>query len=270
MNAASMDEISEIAAKPADISISVVSHGQIHLIESLLQDIAEHCRGLSLQLILTLNFEEALPFSPGRFSFPIEVIRNSTPLGFAANHNQAFAHATGQFFCVINPDIRFDKDPFPMLVEQLEDSSIGISAPMVLDENGIIEDSARVFPTPLKIICKAVGGCKGSDYPVNEEPIFPDWVGGMFMLFPRAVFQSMGGFNQRYFLYYEDVEICARLKLKGYKVVMCPAARVTHCARRSSHHDFRYFKWHFTSMTRFFCSGLFLKILWQKYVKGEN
>jgi GT2 family glycosyltransferase len=255
-----------IAKHTAAVSISVVSHTQIGLVENLLHDIAQHCQTSSLELILTLNQDEALPFSVDSFPFPINVIRNSVPQGFATNHNQAFRDATGQFFCVMNPDIRLDENPFPALLDCLQDSSVGVVAPVVLAENGEMEDSARRFPTPLKILCKAFGGCKGSDYVVNDEPIFPDWVGGMFMLFPRGIFEQLDGFDPRYFLYYEDVDLCARLRLLGYKVVACPKSKVIHYAQRSSHSSLRYLRWHLISMMRFFLSTVFLRVQCRKWI----
>lgn len=61
------------------LTISVVSHGQIDLIESLLHDIDEHCRTVPIELILTLNLEEALPFAADSFSFPIKVVEIAYP-----------------------------------------------------------------------------------------------------------------------------------------------------------------------------------------------
>lgn len=250
-----------------EISISVVSHAQSHLIENLLHDINVHCQKSSFELILTLNIGEVLPFDVHRFSFPIKVLRNLNPQGFAANHNQAFAYAAGRFFCVMNPDIRIASNPFPGLIGCLHSASVGVVAPLVLSESGIMEDSARRFPTPIKILCKAFGGCKGGDYALSNEPIFPDWVGGMFMLFPEDIFAKLGGFDERFFLYYEDVDLCARLYLLGYDVVLCPDAKVTHHAHRSSHRSVRYLSWHLASMMRFFCSGVFRQTCWRKLKK---
>lgn len=218
-------------------------------------------------MILTLNLPEELPIVVDDFSFPIKIIYNSAPLGFAANHNQAFTHASGQFFCVMNPDIRLSNDPFPALLSCLQDSSVGVAAPIVVGDSGEMEDSARRFPTPFKILCKAFGGCKNSDYVVKDKPVFPDWVGGMFMLFPRDIFKRLNGFDERFFLYYEDVDLCARLRLIGYAVAVCPAARVVHHARRSSHRSIKYLKWHLTSMLRFFFSLPYLKICWLRLTK---
>lgn len=246
------------------VSISVVSHGQIHLITDLLSDIATHCTALPLEVILTLNLPEVLPFMLDKFAFPIHVIRNGQSLGFGANHNQAFKHATGRYFCVINPDIRFSMNPFRVLIAYLESAQLGIVAPVVLNEQGGVEDSARHFPTPLKILCKAFGKCKGSDYVICDTTITPDWVGGMFMLFRHAVFQQLGGFNERYFLYYEDVDLCARLRLQGYEVMLVPHAQVVHHAQRSSHRNLRYLRWHLQSMLRFFLSSSFWQWQYQK------
>lgn len=250
----------------AKIFISVVSHAQIGLVANLVRDIEEHCKDSALELILTLNLDETLPFASDSFSFPIKVIRNATPIGFAANHNQAFTYATGRYFCVMNPDIRLNNNPFPMLCECFKNQSVGVGAPLVLGVSGEIEDSARYFPSPLKILCKVVDRCKGSDYEVRDTLVYPDWVGGMFMLFPRGIFERLGGFDQRYFLYYEDVDICARLRLQGYEVALYPEARVIHHAQRSSHRNFRYLYWHLRSMTRFFFSSVYWRLQCRKWL----
>jgi len=239
------------------------------MVSNLLRDIEKNCRDSPLQLLLTLNLDETLPFEKTEFSFPIRVFRNAVPLGFAANHNQAFTNSTGQFFCVLNPDIRLGSDPFQILLKCFEDSSVGAAAPLVLGENGAIEDSVRRFPGPLKILCKAFGGCKGSDYKIGDELVYPDWAGGMFLLIPRDVYAKVGGFDQRYFLYYEDVDLCARLRLMGYEIVMSPHVQVTHLAQRSSHRNFKYLSLHLRSMMRFFLSSVYRRLAWRK-IKTEG
>ena len=231
----------------------------------MLNYINQHCRASLIELILTLNLDEILPFAADSFVFPIKVIRNPIPMGFATNHNQAFTYAAGQFFCVMNPDVRLNGDPSKALLACLQDW-----LPLILSTSGEIKDSARRFPTHLKIFCKAFGRCKGSDYLVRDNPIFPDWVGGMFMLFPCDVFKKLGGFDQRYFLYYEDLDLCAKLRLKGCEVAIWPDAKVIYFARRSNHHSFKYLKWHIMSMMRFFCSFLFLKIFWLHLTKKPH
>jgi len=249
-----------VCRSAAGISISVVSHSQIDLVIKLLGDLEKYCKDSHFELILTLNLDEELPFALDSFSYLIKVVRNISPIGFGANHNQAFTHAVGDYFCVMNPDIRLNNNPFIPLLACLEDPTIGVAAPLVFGVDGGIEDSARRFPSPLKILSKVFGGGKEGDYGVGDVPFHPDWVGGMFMLFLHDIFERLRGFDERYFLYYEDVDLCARLKLLGYNTVVCPQAHVVHHAQRSSHSSFKYLRWHLKSILRFFLSPVYWRL----------
>ena len=238
-------------ADPDRVSISVISHGHAQLIASLLSDVAAHVR-TPIEVILTLNLPERLPFEPARFDFPLRIVENAVPKGFAANQNAAFHLSRGGFFCVLNPDIRIERDPFPELLKCLRNRSVGVAAPLIRNPEGSIEDSARRFPTPASILRKALLRGTEVDYQITDETIYPDWVAGMFMVFPREVFAALGGFDERYFLYYEDVNLCARLTLAGKRVALCPSALAVHDARRQSLRSLRYMLWHLSSMMRYF------------------
>ena len=64
------------------------------------------------------------------------------------------------FFFVLNPDIRFNADPFPILLASLNDPAIAVVAPQIFGSDNLLEESARKFPTPYKIVCKALGVCR--------------------------------------------------------------------------------------------------------------
>ncbi len=238
--------------------MSVVSHGQGKLAKLLLNDLAAHSARM-IDVVLTVNIGEKLPFDVKDYSFPIRVIKNPIPKGFGANHNSAFGESRSEYFCVLNPDIRFNSDPFSALLVSLQDDYVGVVAPLVVGTEGIIEDSARRIPTPFRILSKLFIREKKPDYVIGREPVYPDWVAGMFMLFPYQVFERMGGFDERYFLYYEDVDLCSRLRLAGYQIVLIPEVSVVHDARRESHRNFRYLRWHLRSIMRFFLSWVFLR-----------
>jgi len=236
--------------KPA-VSISIVSHGQGELVAALLSDISAHCT-LPLEIILTLNIPETLTIDTGGCHFPVKIIRNTAQKGFGANHNAAFGHAAAAYFCVLNPDIRIARDPFPQLIELLADQSIGVAAPLIVNPAGGIEDSARRFPTPAGILRKLLSGSPGPDYVLGEAPVYPDWVAGMFMMFRVTVFRAVDGFDEGYFLYYEDVDLCWRMGCKGWRAALLPTAQAMHDARRTSHRNLRYLSWHGKSMLLFF------------------
>lgn len=250
--------------KQPEITLSVVSHGQITMIAALLQDMAANCQQTVLEVILTLNVPEALPTSLNQLPYPVLILHNESPLGFGENHNRAFKHATASFFCVINPDIHIGSNIFPILTESLQNPSFGVIAPLIVNGEGKVEDSARKFPTPPKIICKLFGGCNGQDYLIGSAPMEPDWVGGMFMVFRRDTYALLGGFDQKFFLYYEDVDLCARMRLRGLRVVMIPGVQATHLARRSSHSSAAYSFMHIRSMFRFFVSYVFVQVMWHR------
>lgn len=234
------------------ISISVVSHGQGALVYQLLSDLAQISRETGFEVILTKNIPEQLPFAIDGYPFSIKVIENNSPKGFGANHNQAFMSALGEYFCVVNPDIRIAEEPFPRLLSTLTNENVGIVAPQVVDPDGVLEDSVRRFPTPLSLMAKLFRINDGRySVPHDGKPYAADWVGGMFMLFRTEDYKLVNGFDEAYFLYYEDVDICTRLWKKGRQVMANPSVLVTHDARRTSRHDLRYVMWHIESMARY-------------------
>jgi N-acetylglucosaminyl-diphospho-decaprenol L-rhamnosyltransferase len=250
------------------LTISIVSHRHGSLVAHLLEDIERCCSNNPLGVVLTLNVEEPLPFSERDFSFSLKILRNLQPKGFSANHNAAFRATGSRYFCVVNPDIRLLQDPFPPLLKALQGRRRGVVAPLVVNENGGVEDSARPFPTPLSILSKALGVWKAPVRATGPDLAFPDWVAGMFMLFSRDVFARVGGFDERYFLYYEDVDLCARLWLNGYDVTLDPSVSVVHRARRQSHRSTAYLKLHLNSMMRFFSSPVFLASMRRRILRS--
>ena len=242
------------------LTISIVSHQHGHLIHGLLDDLQQLNNG-NIEIILTLNVAEQLPFDCDAYNFPIHLRINSRPTGFGANHNAAFQLKKGQWFCVLNPDIRLKVDPFPKLLECLRDDRVAAVAPVIVNRNGHIQDSARRLPTPLSVAKKAFQRNFRQDYAVSSSVIRPDWVAGMFMLFSSDCFEQLGGYNENYYLYYEDVDICTRLRLAGYEILLCAGVSAIHDARRESHRHLKHFLIHLQSFLRFFSSPVYLKAL---------
>jgi hypothetical protein len=245
------------------VSLSVVSHGQVELTSTLLADIAEVCT-LPLEVIYTRNIPEPALEVPNALRQRTTIIDNPSPKGFGANHNAAFRAATAPHFCVLNPDVRLSGDPFPGLVEMCRDPRIGVVAPKVLSPSGEVENSARDYPHPFSIAARALGLRDERPTSTGADVFYPDWVGGMFMLLRREVYAEVGGFDERFFMYYEDVDLCARLRLLGREVACVPSVPVIHDARRASHHDLRHRSWHLRSMLRFFISPVFARALLRK------
>ncbi len=237
-----------------DITLSVVSHRQNRLLNQLLEDIGRFCANRATVLV-TLNTDDPEPLLASRMPGAIEVISNVRPKGFGANHNAAFAKCQTPFFCVANPDLRLRANPFTSLSETLSDPAVGVVGPLVRNPSGSVEDSARRFPSVSSLLGKLWGGATGPDYPIDHGPIAVDWIAGMFMLFRADTYRAVGGFDEDYFLYYEDVDLCRRLTRLGMKVLYDPLAEVAHDARRASHRDIRLAGHHIASIVRFLTRG---------------
>lgn len=235
-------------------SLSIVSHRSGALVAQLLHDLRSYMPSES-EIILTFNVQEDDSFLCDFTDLPIRVIRNTTQQGFGENHNHAFKVSSGRFFVVLNPDIRLIESPFSTLLEVAMQPGIGVCAPLVVSPQNTIEDSARRFPTLTRLLRRRLFGQLTSDYvPNNEKPIPVDWIAGMFLVFRRETFAEIRGFDTRYFMYFEDVDICRRCWRRGYQVVWVPKARVIHNAQRASHRSAQHLRWHLRSALRFLCN----------------
>jgi len=230
------------------IAVSIVSHGHGAMVGRLVAQLI-CCPEISL-ILVTLNIPEVLALPE---DLRIRVLQNLSPRGFGANHNAAFRESKEEYFCPLNPDIELLGNPFTALLAAMLDTNIGMTAPRVDSPAGLQEDSWRRFPTLLSLFKKVFGKGDGS-YPVPADGrVFsPEWVAGMCMLFRSTDFRALGGFDEGFFLYYEDVDICVRLWKSGHRLVVCPYVAVIHDARRDSHRKIQHLRWHLSSIARYF------------------
>lgn len=235
------------------ITASVVSHGQRVLFATLLRDLARMRPAPLRRLVITLNIPEPEP-AVTQAPFDVVIIRNPTSLGFAANHNRAFAHCETPWFVVLNPDLRAQTDFLQPLLDAAQPGD-AVLAPRVLESDGSTADSARMLPTPLRIARRRLANRTGDD------PHAFDWLAGMCLLIRSEAFRAVGGFDERYRLYCEDVDLCLRLRLAGWQLRRVASAVVTHDAQRASRRSPRHFGWHVSSMLKLWTSGAYWSYL---------
>lgn len=230
------------------VAVSIVSHGHGAMVERLVARLLDFPE--VQQVLLTLNIPETMAIAADP---RLELIANPAPAGFGANHNRAFSRCSAPYFCVLNPDIELPENPFPTLIAEIGRHDAAIAAPLVRNPAGGIEDSIRHFPTPFSLFRKALGQADGT-YAIDDgsDSFSPDWVAGMFLLVRSEDYARLGGFDEGFFLYYEDVDLCARTWKAGRSIVACPAISVVHDARRESRRNRRYLRWHLASMARYF------------------
>ena len=222
-----------------------------------MRDLDQHCRS-PIEILLIGNHPEDAELASLRSSHTVSLQMNSSPKGFAANQNAAFDRSAGPFFCVLNPDVRLRDDPFPALAGYIANPEIGLVAPLVVSTNGTIQQSFRDVMSPWMLARRAVGLDRNSPF-IAAPHVFPEWIAGMFMLFRREVFAELQGFDERYFLYCEDMELCCRVWLSGRKVAIHGGAAVLHDGQYASRKSLKYLLLHLRSLLRFWRSRTYVE-----------
>lgn len=233
------------------VTVSIVSHGHWDVVAPLLRQLSDFCAGSIARVILTLNLPEPVEIDPD-LAFPVEVIENARPRGFGANHNTAFSHAAGEWFLVMNPDVRIDHDVIGTLLARAH-ARAGLLAPRIQEPGQDHPEPYRTLVTPAELIRR-----RKQDH---TPPAFPSWIAGMFMLVRSAAYRQVRGFDERFFMYCEDVDLCVRLQLAGWRLQVATDRVIVHEAQRDSHSSFRALRWHLASFFKLWTSDAFWEFL---------
>ncbi|MBC7710594.1 MAG: glycosyltransferase family 2 protein [Rhizobacter sp.] len=205
-----------------------------------------------VRLIVTLNVcNEPFAFEsrPLRH-LQLVVIRNSSPMGFGANHNQAFERCETSWFAILNPDLSITADVFTSLIDIANKKMAALIVPQIFNSTGFREDSVRWNLTPWSLVKRRLG-VKGED-DIDDGRF--RWFAGMFYLVQSAAYRKIGGFNTHYFLYCEDYDLCARMHLAGQSLWLCREIQIIHDARRASWKSRHYLMMHLKSLIRVWTS----------------
>lgn len=197
-------------------------------------------------------------------AFPgLRVLRNERNLGFAAAANQGVRAASGEVVVLLNPDAVASPGAVPMLVRSIEEHpGAGAVGPLVRNPDGSIQPSKRAFPTLLQ---SALHGLVGLVWPSNpgtraylladaplDTPRTVGWVSASAVAVRRSAFDAIGGFDERYFFFVEDVDLCKRMWDAGYEVWFDPRAEVVHAWGTSwTRRPLRYLWMHHVNLFRF-------------------
>ena len=172
------------------------------------------------------------------------VVRNSVNVGFGRGINQGVGASTAPFILVMNPDCRLEHGALATMREELDGRPrCAIVGPRVLDPDGSEQGSARGDPDMLTGLFGRTGLLRNllpssslsrRNVVSNGQSGTVDWVSGACMLVRRAAFDEVGGFDARYFLYWEDADLCRRLRARGHEIRYVAAATAVHRVGHSS------------------------------------
>ena len=180
--------------------------------------------------------------------FPqVRLVRNQENVGFARGVNQAVAGCRAARILVMNPDCQLMPGSLSPLMAMLDsDAKCAIAAPRILDPDGSPQGNARGDPDMLTGLFGRTSSLRRTlpglevarrnvvDGTKDDESIRVDWVSGACMLARREAMAAVGGFDERYFMYWEDADLCRRLRERGYTIRYVPAASAVHRVGHSS------------------------------------
>jgi GT2 family glycosyltransferase len=226
-----------------NISVIIVNYNTKDLLKNCLKSLEKHHCGLSLEIFIVDNGSsdssvDYLKTLKNKNNIDYIVIFNGKNLGFAKACNQAIDYAKGKYVLLLNSDTLIKDNSLKLLYEFAEKHpKAGIVAPQLLNGNKSIQDSCYNFPTLKNAIKEFIFGEKGSFlkfYPDTNKPVIVEAVVGAAMLIPQKVINLIGKLDEKFFMYYEDIEYCKRIWQNGMKVYYLPSAQIIHLHGKSA------------------------------------
>lgn len=224
------------------VSIVIVTYNSQRYIVACLESLRAYTQGVTYEIIVADNASADGTADAIARDYPdVRVVRRATNGGYAAAINDGVAASSGRYVMVINPDTRIEEDAISALAAYLDaHHDAGIVAPKLLNDDGSLQLSCRAFPgysTALfnrySILTRVFPrnrfsrGYLMQDF-AHDDTRDVDWVSGAALMFPRIVFERIGGWDAGFFMFSEDVDFCRRVHDAGMRVVYLPDARVYH------------------------------------------
>ncbi|MEC8085480.1 MAG: glycosyltransferase [Pseudomonadota bacterium] len=231
------------------LTISIVTHKQLKIMRSLLQNIFDHT---DFYLIITINTKEDETVLSNYPSNRFSIVRNQKPLGFTENHNNAFKLCNTDYFLILNPDVIIENNLINNILSEMIKNNLSVLSPIAKSSNGKILDNGRRYPKFFTPILRLISNRYKIDYEFTEKNNYRvDWISGMFIMIKSNVFLSLKGFDEQFFLYYDDVDLCRRANDSGYDVYLTNKYSVVHEGNRLSKKSLKYFLIHLSSLFKY-------------------
>ena len=224
------------------VSVIIVSYNVRSFLENLLASVRKSIMAAETEIIVVDNYSDDDSVDCVRKNYPeVRLIENKKNVGFGRANNQGAKIATGKYLVFVNPDAVVQENTTSEMFQFLENNpGVGAAGCRILNADGTLQKACRrSFPTPWVAFTKITGlsslfpnsrlfGKYNLTFLSPDEPQEVDAISGSFMAIPREVFEKVGGFDEDYFMYGEDLDLCFRIKSAGYKVFYTPATSIIH------------------------------------------
>lgn len=226
------------------ISIIILTYNSSKYIESLLNSLlkkySNNINSKELEIIVADNksLDDTLERA-NKYKEKIKITENGRNVGYAKGNNLGAKKASGEFLVFLNPDAKFIEGDLFDVVSLFDDNKVGIIGGKIISLDGKKELSCGKFYNPLNILLLTLGleESLGVRFAPNKKQEV-DFVSGGFFFIRRKLFERLNGFDENYFMYVEDADLCYQAKKKGFKVLYSNKATVQHVGQGSSNRTF--------------------------------
>jgi O-antigen biosynthesis protein len=225
-----------------DLSIIIVNYNVKEFLQNLIDSIKKASLNLTKEIIIIDNASDDGSVEFIKDKFPeVKLISNQQNLGFGKANNIGLKLASGKYFLLINPDTLVAEDTFEKMISFFESNSeVGLAGCKILNPDGSLQLACRrSFPGPWTSFTKVTG--LSSLFPNNKifarynltyldenKSYEVDAISGSFMMMRKEVYQKVGGFDEQFFMYGEDLDLCYRIQKSGFKVYYVHSTQIIH------------------------------------------
>ncbi len=228
------------------LSIIIVSYNTKNILKNCLDSIFNKIKEINFEVWVVDNASTDGSVGMIKKEFPkVNIIENKKNVGFAGANNQTIKKANGQYIFLLNPDTIILDENIKEIIKFMDDhQQAGACGPLVLNKNGTMQKQCKrgfpdfwnsftyysglwkLFPNN-KWWKKTFGGYFLLDKP-DDKICEVDCLSGAAMIFRKEIFNKVGLLSEDYFMYWEDIDICYRIKQEGYKIYFVPLSKVMH------------------------------------------
>ena len=229
------------------LTVQIVNWNAREPLRAALRSILSHPPRFPYEIVVLDNASSDGSVQMLEKEFPeVRLLVSEQNLGFSKGHNLAARAARGKYLFILNPDTEVIPPALESLVDYAEQHpEVAILGPKILNPDGSLQYSCRRFPNPTAALFRNTPlGKLFPNNPYTRDYLMTDWdhnsirevdwVSGAALFIRRVVYEQLGGFDERFFMYCEDTDLCYRAWQAGYRVIYYPEPKIVHAIGRST------------------------------------
>tara|TARA_R110002020_G_scaffold199778_3_gene401635 strand:- start:126581 stop:127705 length:1125 start_codon:yes stop_codon:yes gene_type:complete len=255
-----------------ELSVVILNYNVQYFLEQCILSVQRAIGNLDAEIIVVDNASSDDSCAMVTRKFPqITLIQNKENVGFSKANNQAVAIAKGKYVCILNPDTAVAEDTFLKCLQKAEKlTNLGAMGIHLLDGTGhFLPESKRNLPTPFVSLKKVLGFTKKyyANHISDKEEGEVQVLVGAFMLLERSIYKDVGGFDEDYFMYGEDIDLSYKIEKAGYKNYYLGTTETLHYKGESTQKDAAYLQRFYGAMQIFYRKHFKSNVLFDMAVK---